>query len=36
MAGTFFVVSMLVANGRVLARSLDVEAAQSAGDRVYD
>jgi hypothetical protein len=36
MAGTFFVVSMLVANGRVLARSLDVEAAQAAGDRVYD
>ncbi len=36
MAGTFFVVSMLVANGRVLARTLDVGAAQAAGDRVYD
>jgi len=36
MAGTFFVVSMVVANGRVLARSLDMGAAQAAGDRVYD
>ncbi len=36
MAGTFFVVSMAVANGRLLARSLDLGAAQSAGDHVYD
>ena len=36
MAGTFFVVSMAVANGRLLARSLDLGAAQSVGDRVYD
>ena len=36
MAGTFFVVSMAVANGRLLARSLDLGAAQAAGDRVYD
>jgi hypothetical protein len=36
MAGTFFVVSMAVANGRLLARSLDVGAAQELGDRVYD
>ncbi len=36
MAGTFFVVSMLVANGRLLARSLDLGAAQSVGDRAYD
>ncbi len=36
MAGTFFVVSMLVANGRLLARSLDLPVAQSVGDRVYD
>jgi hypothetical protein len=36
MAGTFFVVSMAVANGRLLARSLDLEAAQASGDRVYD
>ncbi len=36
MAGTFFVVSMMVANGRILARSLDLPVAQSAGDRVYD
>jgi hypothetical protein len=36
MAGTFFVVSMAVANGRLLARSLDLGAAQAAGDHVYD
>jgi hypothetical protein len=36
MAGTFFVVSMAVANGRLLARSLDLDAAQDVGDRVYD
>jgi len=36
MGGTFFVVSMVVANGRLLARSLDLPVAQSAGDRVYD
>lgn len=36
MAGTFFVVSMAVANGRLLARSLDLGAAQATGDRVYD
>ena len=36
MAGTFFAVSMAVANGRVLARTLDVGTAQSLGDRVYD
>lgn len=36
MAGTFFVVSMVVANGRLLARSLDLPVAQSVGDRVYD
>jgi uncharacterized membrane protein YedE/YeeE len=36
MAGTFFVVSMAVANGRLLAHTLDLRAAQAAGDRVYD
>ena len=36
MAGTFFVVSMAVANGRLLARALDLPAAQAVGDRVYD
>jgi uncharacterized membrane protein YedE/YeeE len=36
MAGTFFVVSMAVANGRLLARSLDIGAAQAMGDRAYD
>lgn len=36
MAGTFFVVSMAVANGRILAHTLDLRAAQAAGDRVYD
>ncbi len=36
MAGTFFLVSMVVANGRLLARSLDLPVAQSVGDRVYD
>lgn len=36
MAGTFFVASMAVANGRLLFRSLDLGAAQAAGDRVYD
>ncbi len=36
MAGTFFVTSMAVAQGRQLARSLDVAAAQATGDRVYD
>jgi len=36
MATTFFLTSMAVANGRLLARSLDVAAAQAAGDRVYD
>jgi uncharacterized protein len=36
MAGTFFVVSMAVANGRLLARSLDLRSAQAIGDRAYD
>ena len=36
MAGTFFVVSMVVANGRLLVHSLDLPVAQSVGDRVYD
>ena len=36
MATTFFVTSRAVANGRRLARSLDVTAAQAVGDRVYD
>jgi uncharacterized protein len=36
MAGTFFVVSMAVANGRLFARSLDIQAAQQIGDRAYD
>ncbi len=36
MAGTFFVVSMVVANGRLLFRSLDLPVAQAVGDRVYD
>jgi uncharacterized membrane protein YedE/YeeE len=36
MAGTFFVVSMAVANGRLVARALDLPAAQAVGDRVYD
>ena len=36
MAGTFFVVSMAVANGRLLARALDIRTAQAIGDRVYD
>lgn len=36
MGGTFFAVSMAVANGRLLARSLDLRLAQSVGDQVYD
>jgi hypothetical protein len=36
MAGTFFVVSMAVANGRLLAHALDLPTAQAIGDRVYD
>jgi uncharacterized membrane protein YedE/YeeE len=36
MAGTFFVVSMAVASGRRLTRSLDLGAAQALGDRAYD
>jgi len=36
MAGTFFAVSMAVANGRLLARTLDIGVAQQLGDRVYD
>jgi len=36
MAGTFFAVSMLVANGRLLRRTLDLGAAQQLGDRAYD
>ncbi|MCM2333183.1 MAG: YeeE/YedE family protein [Anaeromyxobacteraceae bacterium] len=36
MAGTFFVVSMAVAGGRRLVRTLDLGAAQALGDRVYD
>jgi hypothetical protein len=36
MGGTFFAVSMAVANGRLLARSLDLRVAQTVGDRVYD
>jgi hypothetical protein len=36
MAGTFFAASMAVANGRLLARSLDLGQAQAVGDRAYD
>ena len=36
MAGTFFVVSMVVANGRLFFRSLDLPVAQTVGDRAYD
>lgn len=37
MAGTFFVVSMLVSNTRLLVlHSYDLGAAQAAGERVYD
>jgi uncharacterized protein len=36
MSGTFFVVSMAVASGRLLTRTLDLDAAQAVGDRVYD
>ena len=37
MAGTFFVVSMAMANARLLrAAQLDLAQAQLAGDRVYD
>jgi uncharacterized membrane protein YedE/YeeE len=36
MAGTFFVVSMAVANGRIVARTLDLRSAQAIGDRAYD
>jgi uncharacterized protein len=36
MAGSFFAVSMAVANGRLLIRTLDIGAAQQLGDRVYD
>ncbi|MBI4821739.1 MAG: YeeE/YedE family protein [Deltaproteobacteria bacterium] len=37
MAGTFFLVSMVVANGRLLvAHTLDMASAQTVGDRVYD
>lgn len=37
MAGTFFAVSMAVGNGRLLlTRSLDLDKAQTLGDRVYD
>ncbi len=37
MAGTFFIVSMAVGNGRLLlARSFDLTQAQTLGDRVYD
>ncbi len=36
MGGTFFAVSMAVANGRLLARSLDLRLAQAVGDQVYD
>jgi len=36
MAGTFFAVSMAVANGRSLAHTLDLGAAQAVGDRAYD
>jgi uncharacterized protein len=36
MAGTFFAVSMAVANGRRLAHTLDIGAAQAVGDRAYD
>ena len=36
MAGTFFAASMAVANGRLLARTLDLGAAQQLGDRAYD
>jgi hypothetical protein len=37
MAGTFFVVSMAVANGRLLvSHTLDLAKAQAVGDHVYD
>jgi hypothetical protein len=37
MAGTFFVVSMVVSNARLLVvRSYDLAVAQAEGDRVYD
>ncbi len=37
MAGTFFIVSMAVGNGRLLVvHSLDLGEAQAVGDRVYD
>ena len=36
MAVTFFLTSMAVANGRRLAHTLDVGAAQAVGDRAYD
>lgn len=36
MAGTFFAVSMAVANGRLIAHSFDLRVAQTVGDRVYD
>lgn len=36
MGGTFFAVSMAVANGRLFLRSLDLRVAQAVGDRVYD
>lgn len=36
MGGTFFAVSIGVASGRLLLRSLDLSAAQAVGDRVYD
>lgn len=37
MSGTFFAVSMIVSNARLfLVHSLDLEVAQSVGDRAYD
>lgn len=36
MGGTFFAVSMAVANVRLLARMFDLRQAQTLGDRVYD
>lgn len=36
MAGTFFVVSMAVGNGRLFLKTFDLSEIQAAGDRAYD
>lgn len=36
MAGTFFVVSMAVGNGRLFLKTFDLSQLQATGDRVYD